>query len=256
MVNKLDSSNNQWCVDNTQYFHILKHGGRRTADGVRRTAYGGRRTADGQKIFIADLDSTPLETRLNANQEHRCLGQKYQKIHYSNFKIRPKSKNASLNGSIVIVLKSRIGTELQKKLFLKHICSESLPEQVSVCPIVCYLRTTGSKFTLEEKIAIREPDRYSPALEGLLLKVKANQCSRVKCSWAYALPTQPTHEPRFMLRIFQNQCVLYFMFFRPQKWTELSVFGLNCLFCRRSGLRTSNCHTISWKATTRISAPE
>ncbi|CAA9998437.1 unnamed protein product [Nesidiocoris tenuis] len=41
-----------------------------------------------------------------------------------------------VNGSIVIVLKSRIGTELQKKLFLIHIYSESLPEQVSVCPCV------------------------------------------------------------------------------------------------------------------------
>ncbi|CAB0005139.1 unnamed protein product, partial [Nesidiocoris tenuis] len=40
-----------------------------------------------------------------------------------------------VNGSIVIVLKSRIGTELQKKLFLVHIYSESLPEQVSVCPV-------------------------------------------------------------------------------------------------------------------------
>ncbi|CAB0015886.1 unnamed protein product, partial [Nesidiocoris tenuis] len=39
-----------------------------------------------------------------------------------------------VNGSIVIVLKSRIGPELQKKLFLIHIYSESLPEQVSVCP--------------------------------------------------------------------------------------------------------------------------
>ncbi|CAA9997102.1 unnamed protein product, partial [Nesidiocoris tenuis] len=42
--------------------------------------------------------------------------------------------NARVNGSIVIVLKSRIGTELQKKLLLIHIYSESLPEQVSVCP--------------------------------------------------------------------------------------------------------------------------
>ncbi|CAB0010673.1 unnamed protein product [Nesidiocoris tenuis] len=41
-----------------------------------------------------------------------------------------------VNGSIVIVLKSRIGTEPQKKLFLIHIYSESLPEQVSVCPCV------------------------------------------------------------------------------------------------------------------------
>ncbi|CAB0008609.1 unnamed protein product, partial [Nesidiocoris tenuis] len=39
-----------------------------------------------------------------------------------------------VNGSIGIVLKSRIGTELQKKLFLIHIYSESLHEQVSVCP--------------------------------------------------------------------------------------------------------------------------
>ncbi|CAB0003199.1 unnamed protein product, partial [Nesidiocoris tenuis] len=35
-----------------------------------------------------------------------------------------------VNGSIGIVLKSRIGTELQKKLFLIHIYSESLPEPV------------------------------------------------------------------------------------------------------------------------------
>ncbi|CAB0010705.1 unnamed protein product [Nesidiocoris tenuis] len=38
-----------------------------------------------------------------------------------------------VNGSIGIVLKSRIGTELQKKLFLIHIHTESLPEQVSWC---------------------------------------------------------------------------------------------------------------------------
>ncbi|CAB0015712.1 unnamed protein product, partial [Nesidiocoris tenuis] len=43
--------------------------------------------------------------------------------------------NAQVNGSIGIVLKSRIGMELQKKLFLIHIYSESLPEQVSVCPV-------------------------------------------------------------------------------------------------------------------------
>ncbi|CAA9994228.1 unnamed protein product, partial [Nesidiocoris tenuis] len=54
-----------------------------------------------------------------------------------------------VNGSIVIVLKSRIGTELQKKLFLIHIYSESLPEQVSVCSLVqkiytIYLRRGGN----------------------------------------------------------------------------------------------------------------
>ncbi|CAB0006632.1 unnamed protein product, partial [Nesidiocoris tenuis] len=40
------------------------------------------------------------------------------------------------NGSIGIVLKSKIGTKLHKKLSLIHIYSESLPEQVSVCPSV------------------------------------------------------------------------------------------------------------------------
>ncbi|CAB0006983.1 unnamed protein product, partial [Nesidiocoris tenuis] len=43
---------------------------------------------------------------------------------------RAQKTQNRVNGSIVIVLKSRIGTELQKKLFLIHIYSESLPEQV------------------------------------------------------------------------------------------------------------------------------
>ncbi|CAB0016664.1 unnamed protein product [Nesidiocoris tenuis] len=52
---------------------------------------------------------------------------------------KTKMKNYSellvvVNGSIGIVLKSRIGTELQKKNFLVHIYSESLPKQVPVCP--------------------------------------------------------------------------------------------------------------------------
>ncbi|CAB0010597.1 unnamed protein product, partial [Nesidiocoris tenuis] len=41
-------------------------------------------------------------------------------------------RHLSENGSIVIVLKSRIGTELKIKLFLKHIYSKSLPEQVAI----------------------------------------------------------------------------------------------------------------------------
>ncbi|CAB0013506.1 unnamed protein product, partial [Nesidiocoris tenuis] len=51
-----------------------------------------------------------------------------------------------VNGSIAIVLKSRIGTELQKKLFLIHIYSESLPEQVSVCPCVLFQFDLESQF--------------------------------------------------------------------------------------------------------------
>ncbi|CAA9995876.1 unnamed protein product [Nesidiocoris tenuis] len=52
------------------------------------------------------------------------LGMQILVITHATFLVR-------VNGSIVIVLKSRIGTELQKKLFLIHIYSESLPEQVS-----------------------------------------------------------------------------------------------------------------------------
>ncbi|CAB0010236.1 unnamed protein product [Nesidiocoris tenuis] len=55
------------------------------------------------------------------------------------------SLTMSFIGSIVIVLKSRIGTELQKNLFLIHIYSESLPKQVSVYPsvrvAVCAIKT-------------------------------------------------------------------------------------------------------------------
>ncbi|CAB0014606.1 unnamed protein product [Nesidiocoris tenuis] len=54
-----------------------------------------------------------------------------------------KKLKKGVNGSIVIVLKSRIGTELQKKLFLIHIYSESLPEQVSwLDPLKDIHRTT------------------------------------------------------------------------------------------------------------------
>ncbi|CAB0019679.1 unnamed protein product, partial [Nesidiocoris tenuis] len=53
-----------------------------------------------------------------------------------------------VNRSIGTVLKSRIGTELQKKLFLIHIYSESLPEHVSVCPN----KTNGASITLDNPI--------------------------------------------------------------------------------------------------------
>ncbi|CAB0011528.1 unnamed protein product, partial [Nesidiocoris tenuis] len=56
--------------------------------------------------------------------------------HHEERRMEAPKKAYQVNGSIVIVLKSRIGTEPQKKLFLIHIYSESLPEQVSVCPCV------------------------------------------------------------------------------------------------------------------------
>ncbi|CAB0011521.1 unnamed protein product [Nesidiocoris tenuis] len=54
-----------------------------------------------------------------------------------------------VNGSIGTVLKSRIRTKLQKKKFLIHIYSESLPEQVSVCPCVSLwsFTTSGAYYT-------------------------------------------------------------------------------------------------------------
>ncbi|CAB0021026.1 unnamed protein product, partial [Nesidiocoris tenuis] len=59
----------------------------------------------------------------------------------------------SVNGSIVIVLKSRIGTVLQKKLFLIHIYLESLPEQVSVCPCV-RLCCLDSSSILDDQVCV------------------------------------------------------------------------------------------------------
>ncbi|CAA9993399.1 unnamed protein product [Nesidiocoris tenuis] len=54
----------------------------------------------------------------------------------SEINTNPPSPSKRVNGSIGIVLKSRTGTELQKKRFLRHIYSESLPKQVSPCPSV------------------------------------------------------------------------------------------------------------------------
>ncbi|CAA9999013.1 unnamed protein product, partial [Nesidiocoris tenuis] len=65
-----------------------------------------------------------------------------------------------VNGSIVIVLKSRIGTELQKKLFLIHIYSESLPEQVSLDLQVDHLdvETAFLNGEIDETVHMSLPD--------------------------------------------------------------------------------------------------
>ncbi|CAB0020455.1 unnamed protein product [Nesidiocoris tenuis] len=57
-------------------------------------------------------------------------------MNYKNKVENVTGRKIKVNGSIGIVLKSRIGTELQEELFLMHIYSESLPGQVSVCPLV------------------------------------------------------------------------------------------------------------------------
>ncbi|CAA9994336.1 unnamed protein product [Nesidiocoris tenuis] len=90
-------------------------------------------------------------------------------------------KRRRVNGSIVIVLKSRIGTELQKKLFLIHIYSESLPEQVSVCPCVrvsvcpCVRVSFKNKstFSFKKKVKSFRLTRFS-ARNGLA--ERANPC--------------------------------------------------------------------------------
>ncbi|CAB0012979.1 unnamed protein product [Nesidiocoris tenuis] len=72
-----------------------------------------------------------------------------------------------VNGSIVIVLKSRIGTELQKKLFLIHIYSESLPEQVSVCPCV------------RDNLCSTRPNRRSP--HKIEIQAYRSRCAPPRC---------------------------------------------------------------------------
>ncbi|CAB0013881.1 unnamed protein product [Nesidiocoris tenuis] len=71
---------------------------------------------------------------------------------------------SKVNGSIGIVLKSRIGTELQKKLILIHIYSESLPEQVSTYTINTALRSAGQFMTIVQK----EASAKMKPLSGLL----------------------------------------------------------------------------------------
>ncbi|CAB0001330.1 unnamed protein product, partial [Nesidiocoris tenuis] len=70
------------------------------------------------------------------NLQNKLNDHPFQYGIYWMIRLEPTCTREGVNGSIVIVLKSRIGTELQKKLFLIHIYSESLPEQVSVCPCV------------------------------------------------------------------------------------------------------------------------
>ncbi|CAA9999735.1 unnamed protein product, partial [Nesidiocoris tenuis] len=89
------------------------------------------------------------------------------------------------NGSIRIVLKSRIGTEHQKKLFLIHIYSESLPEQVSVCPRVlkfswCDMIKSCHTFTFQNMEVLRVI--YPPMVS--VRNVQCSECSGPKIGTA------------------------------------------------------------------------
>ncbi|CAB0004689.1 unnamed protein product [Nesidiocoris tenuis] len=89
------------------------------------------------------------------------------------------------NGSIVIVLKSRIGTELQKKLFLMHIYSESLPEQVSNRPQNLHTRWPPPLElfhidTLKHKESLREYFcKYGEITEVMVMKDPTTRRSRM-----------------------------------------------------------------------------
>ncbi|CAB0006072.1 unnamed protein product, partial [Nesidiocoris tenuis] len=86
------------------------------------------------------MDITPRKSdRMECAATDECYGRSWEELAALARRrfgdgIYKNTKLIKVNGSIVIVLKSRIGTELQKKRFLIHIYSESLPEQVSVCP--------------------------------------------------------------------------------------------------------------------------
>ncbi|CAB0002643.1 unnamed protein product [Nesidiocoris tenuis] len=95
-----------------------------------------------KKLFLKHIYSESLPEQVPCDHKRRSLQlaqpPKINARSWRLIKIKPVEicNIGIVNGSIGIVLKSRIGTELQKKLFLIHIYSESLPEQVSVCPSV------------------------------------------------------------------------------------------------------------------------
>ncbi|CAB0001670.1 unnamed protein product [Nesidiocoris tenuis] len=82
-----------------------------------------------------------------------------------------------------MVQKWRIGTELQKKLFLIHIYSESLPEQVSVCPCVrLWSFTTSAKESVSQ----------------------AFRCSRLSMATSKNASGSPTDRRRFAMVLALN----------------------------------------------------
>ncbi|CAB0016804.1 unnamed protein product [Nesidiocoris tenuis] len=97
-----------------------------------------------------------------------------------------------VNGSIVIVLKSRIGTELPKKLFLIHIYSESLPEQVSVCPCVrlCDLKSLGrAAGTWRDRKKLLCYSAYAWGMPLLIL------CITLAVDYSPSIPTNSRFKP-------------------------------------------------------------
>ncbi|CAB0008219.1 unnamed protein product, partial [Nesidiocoris tenuis] len=113
---------------------------RRPPYAVRRTPSAVRRTPSAVRVlnhyeqrmgnYEGNLDrNTMYIVHEDPNTKASCGEPSFafNKIQFFNFYFHIYR----VNGSIGIVLKSRIGTELQKKLFLIHIYSESFPEQVS-----------------------------------------------------------------------------------------------------------------------------
>ncbi|CAB0005144.1 unnamed protein product [Nesidiocoris tenuis] len=108
---------------------------RQAAAAHRRSLHDLRTTTD----YLAHAQGL-LAPHPHSHRAHHPAGMGSQQ----HLKRHPHHQSG-VNGSIGIVLKSRIGTEPEEKLFLIHIYSESLPEQVSVCP----LRPSVVRFILD-----------------------------------------------------------------------------------------------------------
>ncbi|CAB0011131.1 unnamed protein product, partial [Nesidiocoris tenuis] len=81
--------------------------------------------------FQVNYQGVPLGVASNGD-----LYENYKNVYHQPPTMRFYFHTYNARGSVGIVLKSRIGTEPQKKLSLINIYSESLPEQATMCPSV------------------------------------------------------------------------------------------------------------------------
>ncbi|CAB0010450.1 unnamed protein product, partial [Nesidiocoris tenuis] len=101
----------------------------------RNSKFEGK-VATQRQIYEKQRSGTGRRSRARNISPGKLSGRPRRRLELGQLDGRGQQTRTRVNGSIVIVLKSRIGTELRKTLFLIHIYSESLPEQVSVCPCV------------------------------------------------------------------------------------------------------------------------
>ncbi|CAB0003046.1 unnamed protein product [Nesidiocoris tenuis] len=110
-------------------------------------------------LFLPCLDNRPTNKKCLSGQD-----------------LQPRLTRTLVNVSIVIVLKLRIGTELQKKRLLNHIYSESLPEQVSVSSsVVTLVKLDGAGGMAESDVVVLSADAvvFSAARAGEVYSVRS-----------------------------------------------------------------------------------